>query len=119
MKGCACRAVLAAGFLSCCAIASAAETPLTGAEIARTLTEATIMGVKDGHKWSQTFRKTGVTFYVMGSNTEQGRWKVDGDRYCSRWLSNEHWTCYSVSKDQDRIIFQHHSGSHWIAKIVY
>jgi hypothetical protein len=109
---------IAACFLLFCPSASAEEKNLAGPEITQTLAETTITGVKEGRKWSQTFRKTGVTFYVMGGDTEQGMWKVENNRYCSRWLSHEFWTCYEISKDQDRVTFHPNKGNSWTAQIV-
>lgn len=36
------------------------------------------------------------TTYWEGTNASFGRWKVEGNKYCSQWPPNEFWGCYKV-----------------------
>lgn len=74
--------------------AAAEERALSGAEIAALLPTV----VSTGERSRQTFETTGGTMYVE-DRPSHGRWRVDGDRYCSQWPPSEHWSCYDVLMD--------------------
>jgi hypothetical protein len=69
-------------------------TPLTGPEITAALTARTL-GYEGGG--TQTFFADGRTLYD-GGGPEWGRWRVEGDRYCSVWPPSDRWTCYGVER---------------------
>ena len=75
---------------------------ITGALSARTL------GYKDGQ--TQTFFADGRTLYES-DKAEWGRWRVDGDQYCSQWPPSDRWSCYGVTRDGQDIGFVAGDGS--------
>jgi len=54
----------------------------------------------------QTFYASGRTLYDAG-RPSWGRWRVQGDQYCSQWPPQDTWTCYDVvlSADGKRVRF--------------
>ncbi|MFQ5564753.1 MAG: hypothetical protein ACE5EU_00100 [Paracoccaceae bacterium] len=81
------------------------ERPLSGAGIARLLTDAEVIG--EGTR--QTFYASGRTRYNDGRES-WGYWRVDGDRYCSQWPPQEGWVCYDMRSWEE-------GGRVWIAWI--
>lgn len=79
--------------LVCLAAPATAEDwiALTGPEITRALTSR-VLGYPDGTL--QDFHAGGRT--IVGS--DEGRWTVTGDRYCSVWPPAEDWACYDVAR---------------------
>lgn len=71
-------------------------TPMSGAEIDSAL-RGNRVAYADG--W-QDFHQTGRTLYMVGQES-WGRWRVDGDRYCSLWPPSEHWDCYDMTISTD------------------
>lgn len=65
---------------------------LDGPGIEAALT-ARVLAYPDGTM--QDFHAGGRTIAGMG----EGRWKVDGDRYCSAWPPSERWACYKVERE--------------------
>ena len=49
---------------------------------------------------SQTFDIAGSTGYDSGTFSA-GKWKIDGNRYCSVWPPSEKWACYDVEMSAD------------------
>lgn len=49
---------------------------------------------------SQTFDIAGSTGYDSGTFSA-GKWKIDGNRYCSVWPPSEKWACYDVELSAD------------------
>jgi hypothetical protein len=43
----------------------------------------------------QEFKAGGVTLAGTGA----GKWRIDGDRYCSAWPPSETWACYEVDRE--------------------
>ena len=68
---------------------------LTGPEITLALTSR-VLGYADGSQ--QDFKADGQTLYDNGTPSV-GRWRVEGDRYCSQWLPSEGWVCYAVERE--------------------
>ena len=50
--------------------------------------------VARGDNSRQTFEETGETLYATAGRVAYGRWRVDGDRYCSVWPPATGWNCY-------------------------
>jgi hypothetical protein len=48
---------------------------------------------------TQNFFADGRTLYEAGNGPSWGRWRVDGDRYCSQWPPREAWDCYAVDRE--------------------
>lgn len=91
-------ALLLAALASCGA--RAAEHKLTGPEIERLLTDATVSGGSGDAAFKQYFASGGGTTYVGSENTpSQGSWRVQGDQYCSTWPPAASWACYDVEGD--------------------
>jgi hypothetical protein len=63
--------------------------PLTGAEIGPALT-ARVVQYEDGAR--QDFMADGRTLY----GDSWGKWRVEGDKYCSQWPPSDGWACYGV-----------------------
>jgi hypothetical protein len=84
------------------------ERKLGGKEIVALLSDTTL--VADGDV-SQLFQAGGVTLYSVKGSQSQGFWRVDGDKYCSQWPPNEHWSCYNVSQNGNTVTFISASGT--------
>ena len=86
------RAALAALLL--CSPASADEwNALTGDRI-RTALSARVLGYPEGK--TQNFLADGRTLSEGGGSSHWGRWRVEGDRYCSVWPPSDRWSCYGI-----------------------
>jgi hypothetical protein len=80
--------------------ARAGEEPLTGAEITAALAGNTAFGEQDGTKWKQYFAADGSTTYIAGDDDPSpGKWRVDGDAFCSLWPPATSWDCYDMTGD--------------------
>ena len=60
----------------------------------------------------QVFRESGATTYRAGSGLSEGRWRVEGDEYCSNWPPAASWSCYALERDAEtgRLRFAGASG---------
>jgi hypothetical protein len=67
---------------------------LTGPEITQALS-ARVLAYGNGGM--QNFRADGSTLYESGPPST-GRWRVEGNRYCSVWPPSELWTCYDIDR---------------------
>lgn len=56
----------------------------------------------------QDFGADGQTLYGAES---RGRWRVEGDRYCSVWPPSDRWACYDVERDGVRLRFLSEEGA--------
>lgn len=72
-------------------------TVLTGADIGAALT-ARHLAYEGGA--TQQFNADGSTDYDSGS-VSHGRWRVEGDLYCSVWPPSDRWACYGVERSAD------------------
>jgi hypothetical protein len=70
---------------------------LTGPDVAAALTARTL-AYQDGAV--QDFRAGGTTTYTADSPSA-GRWRVEGDRYCSQWPPSDRWACYDLDRSAD------------------
>lgn len=63
------------------------------------------------------------TTYWQGGNASFGRWRVEGDAYCSQWPPTEFWTCYKVATYDENalkhVIWIASDGSRYIGHIVF
>lgn len=75
--------------------AHAAERQLSGKEIGKLLPTIIALGVQT----KQSFNTTGTTTHSKSDIYSHGRWRVQGDRYCSQWPPAEMWVCYDVVVD--------------------
>jgi hypothetical protein len=96
--------------------AQAEERVLTGAEISTVLADNILVGATTDVKVEQIFQKAGVTLYIEGNAQSQGLWKVEGDSYCSVWPPSEHWACYTVTQDANKITFISKFGTRYAMK---
>lgn len=62
---------------------------LDGSQIVAALTSRSIMFDRGQ---TQDFLADGTTIF----GDERGKWKVQGDLYCSTWPPRHSWTCYAV-----------------------
>lgn len=64
---------------------------------------------------AQFFAADGATTYgpSVGDQNSAGRWRVEGDRYCSVWPPSDRWACYGMAQSTDgtRIRFIAGDGS--------
>ena len=86
-------------------LAFAAEVALSGAEISALLNDGVLYGDDNGQPADQIFQKNGVTYYNVGSGQSQGKWKVEGNQFCSQWPPNPAWACYDVTRDDRHVFF--------------
>ena len=80
-------------------VVHAEERSLTGAEIKSALAGKSVKGERRGTPWTQSFGKGGATTYFSEGRPSPGRWRVDGDRYCSQWPPASRWDCYTMTGD--------------------
>jgi len=85
-----------------------------GPEIATALT-ARVVQYEDGA--TQNFFADGRTLYENGGSS-WGRWRVEGDHYCSQWPPSAHWACYSLRVEGLTLEFQAADGSLTLGKYV-
>jgi hypothetical protein len=77
---------------------------LKGPEIPTALVARDVI-YADGKR--QSFKADGATFY----GDTIGRWRVDGDSYCSVWPPSDRWACYGVEVMGQDIRFVGADGS--------
>ncbi|MCB2129854.1 MAG: hypothetical protein KDE03_12435 [Rhodobacteraceae bacterium] len=92
------RLILVAVLLLPVAAAAGDWHALTGAEIGTALSDHELT-YEDGAR--QIFRAGGGTTYVVGAGASEGRWRVEGDRYCSNWQPSSVWSCYTLERDAE------------------
>ena len=68
------------------------------------LTGTAIEELLPRHRWRYEDESTQVFFASGGTNyyssrLTRGRWRVEGDRYCSVWPPSDVWACYDVFAD--------------------
>jgi len=85
------RLAVATLLLSALPARASEERALIGAEIAKVLTGAEVIG--EGTR--QKFYEGGRTLYNDGRDS-WGYWKVEGERYCSQWPPQQGWACYNM-----------------------
>ncbi len=49
----------------------------------------------------QVFRESGATTYRVGAGLSEGRWRVEGDKYCSTWPPSAAWSCYALERERE------------------
>lgn len=94
---------------------SAEPVKMDGSAIMRALSGKSVAGNQDGRKWRQEFMADGATVYYEGNQPSPGRWKVDGDQYCSLWPPSEKWDCYDMAMDGEEILFMPKGSAVWRA----
>ncbi len=89
---------------------------LRGVEI-RAILERQYLRYEDGSE--QFFNYGGLTEYRIGWPNE-GRWRIDSDRYCALWPPATGWQCYDVSaRTQGRQIrFSDQAGHSTVAEVL-
>lgn len=80
--------------------------PLSGPQITAALAARHL--VYDGGA-TQQFDQDGSTTYDAGSPS-LGRWRVEGDRYCSVWPPSDLWACYAVDRSADGLDLRFTAG---------
>jgi hypothetical protein len=118
MEGNIVRAVQFAFILAVTTTSAFAEPKsLTGEEINHALGDQ-ILEMADNAPTTQIFQKGGLTIYREGGQQSQGRWKVDGNKYCSQWPPSDYWACYDVLADGDLIVFVSSQGGRTEMRLV-
>lgn len=113
------RTSLITAFVLLASAANAEPVKLSGAEIRAALSGKTVLGNQNGREWRQVFFKGGSTDYTQsGGAPSQGRWRVEGDQYCSVWPPSDVWACYDMAMDGDDILFIESGGTEWRARFV-
>jgi hypothetical protein len=91
-------AVLSAFLLISFPANSQEEKTLSGLEISVVLSDARVKGVDFQQSFGTPDGETSAsTTYWQGNNASFGRWRVEGDDYCSQWQQDGPWSCYAVS----------------------
>ena len=92
------RLILAMGL--CVAMPAFAEDwrGLSGAEVMQALAGRELT-YEDGAV--QVFRESGATTYRVGAGLSEGRWRVEGDTYCSIWPPSASWSCYALEREDE------------------
>ncbi len=98
------------------AIAEDGWTPLAGDAALRALS---------GHRLAypagatQSFAPSGDTAYDSG-HLQAGRWRIDGDAYCSVWPPSDLWACYGleISADGTALRFIAADGSVTVGRFI-
>jgi hypothetical protein len=58
----------------------------------------------EGTPWRQLFKTDGTTVYYSGSRPGSlGKWRMEGDQYCSLWPPARNWECYDVQINLDTV----------------
>lgn len=84
-------------------------------EAVRNALAARVLGYAGGE--TQTFFADGRTLYDA-SSPSWGRWRVDGDLYCSQWPPADRWDCYGVERNGLDIRFVAVGGSVTVGRYV-
>ena len=104
------------------ATAHAEPVRMNGAEITEALAGKIVAGNQKGREWRQEFRASGWTSYREtnggSSSPSEGRWRVQGDQYCSVWPPSDFWACYDMARDGEEIMFVESDGTQWRARYV-
>lgn len=79
------------------ATADEAWKVLAGAEATKALS-GHILAYANGA--TQTFSPSGDTGYDSG-HLQPGKWRIDGDKYCSVWPPSDQWACYKLEASAD------------------
>jgi hypothetical protein len=69
-----------------------------GGDAARDALSGKVLGYANGA--TQSFSPSGDTSYDSG-HLQPGRWRIDGDRYCSQWPPSDLWSCYGLGLSAD------------------
>ncbi|WP_343559978.1 hypothetical protein [Kiloniella sp. b19] len=81
-------------------LAADQETSLSGQAIQELLTGNTASNRPGDSFVHQTFEASGRTVYRQGERpTEIGKWRVEGDQYCSQWPPFGGWSCYRMTSE--------------------
>jgi hypothetical protein len=91
--------------------ALAAETQLSGDDIAAALSDKSLYAESRGQPVEQIFQESGQTFYLVGGDSSAGSWAVRDGKYCSVWPPSDHWSCYAVMRDGDAVTFVSGDGT--------
>ena len=85
--------------------------PMTGAEIAEMFPGLSIVGAYDnGDFFTETYFPDGTISYRDDQGTQSGRWKIIGDRFCTK-LPQEDRACWTIVRHGDNCFAYHLSQS--------
>lgn len=78
------------------------ERAIDAEEIYKLLSDARVVG----KGFEQTFgdprgHASASTTYWEGNNSSHGRWRVEGNRYCSQWGQSGPWSCYKMTTHEE------------------
>jgi hypothetical protein len=96
-------------------ISTAAEQSLSGDEIVRVLSGATLYGGENA-EIEQIFQVQGLTIYIERGSVSQGAWSVKDNRYCSIWPPTTAESCYEVLRDGGQVIFVSRTGTRYVMR---
>lgn len=100
------------------AVAQAEPKVLNKADIVQDLSDHFFQGKQNGADWVQHFETDGTTTYSSGRSISKGRWKAEGNLYCSLWGTETRWGCWHVSAEGEDFTFisQENPSDIWPAK---
>lgn len=93
------------------------QAKLNGEQIKEYLSDSYVKGNYKGQEWKSFFNANGDTHYSKtNGRPSNGRWKAEGDRYCSQWPPSASWDCYFITANGDELTFvPEHGGDNWPA----
>jgi len=88
----------------------AAEKQLSGDEISKLLSGATIKGIHYGVETRQYFSESGLTLWIKSGDEKpsEARYKIENDQYCSSWSglwNKEEYGCFNIAHDEAQNIY--------------
>lgn len=85
------------GLIAGAALAEDGWTPLAGDAALYALSGNVVIYANGA---TQSFAPSGDTSYDSG-HLQPGRWRIDGDQYCSVWPPSDLWACYGLERSAD------------------
>lgn len=75
--------------------------------------------VEHDEGWRLTSKADGSMTFTKGDYSDSGKWRIGGDRVCSRWrkIRDRVEACFRVAVEGDSYIWEKADGSHDTAKI--
>ncbi len=122
------KLVITAGLISVASAAGAAPTAVTGPDIAKLVSATTVeidtpLGKRISVRYVAGGRLSGSAGELasyLGAPSDTGRWWVEGNRLCNKWLKwfDAEAQCLELKRNGDRIQWQNQAGTSGTATIV-
>jgi hypothetical protein len=103
------------GLFLFCNLGHAQDKKLDALAFQALLNDITLVSIDAERAVEQVFQKSGVTFTVdMETKAQsQGFWRIEGNKYCSKWPPSEHWSCYDVFSNDKIVVFVSSNGTRY------